>query len=643
MILISSSRLKSIGVCFAILFSTLQATPVTANFILRMQTDLGAIDVEMFDTVAPLTVANFMNYVNDSDYDGTFFHRSIPGFVVQGGGFIADTPNGSILTDGASLIPTDPPVVNEFNLSNLRGTIAMAKVGGDPDSATSQWFFNLADNSANLDNQNGGFTVFAQVLGDGMEVVDSMAALQRCTDIAFIPGLCGSFPEVPFAPSDGDAFTNNGLINISYIGVDSEGDGVIDRVEDAAPNGGDGNNDTVLDSTQQFVASFSGESGGYVTTETSSLTPFKSFNVLGTTYARTTSDLSGLITDRDFENGYFSFELLNVVPGDNVVTVTLPEGSLPDQFFNYGPTPDDNTPHWYEFDFDGTTGAEINANVIRLHFADGLRGDSDLALNGTIKAAVGGAATITGDGDGVADDVEDGAPNKGDGNSDGLPDKQQANVSSLLDAVSGEYITIEAESSMGLKNIGITDGSNIIAQSVTGNELNGLNFTHGFIRFEVLGVTPGTDVSVKLFMNSTKRPVKFFKFGPTPDNPVDHFYEFDFDGETGAEFNGNVITLHFVDGKRGDADLTAEFNGNVITLHFVDGKRGDADLTANGIIVDPGTPAIKAVNTGSSSGGSSGGGCSINPSENHPGRAVGWLLIGLFILLLGAYRKAYRH
>ena len=109
----------------------------------RMQTDLGAIDIELFDTVAPQTVTNFMNYVNDGDYEGTFFHRSIPGFIVQGGGYISNTPSGSILTDGASLIPTDPPVINEFNLSNVRGTIAMAKVGGDPDSATSQWFFNL--------------------------------------------------------------------------------------------------------------------------------------------------------------------------------------------------------------------------------------------------------------------------------------------------------------------------------------------------------------------------------------------------------------------------------------------------------------------------------------------------------------------
>ena len=187
-----------------ILFSTLQATPVKANFIVRMQTDLGAIDIEMFDTVAPQTVANFMNYVNDGDYDGTFFHRSIPGFVVQGGGFIANTPDGSILSAdaGASHIPTDPPVVNEFNLSNLRGTIAMAKVDGDPDSATSEWFFNLDDNSANLDVQNDGFTVFAQVLNEGMDVVDAIAALQRCVDVAPFPQLCQSFPDVPFAGNE---------------------------------------------------------------------------------------------------------------------------------------------------------------------------------------------------------------------------------------------------------------------------------------------------------------------------------------------------------------------------------------------------------------------------------------------------------
>ena len=599
----------------ALLLPSLAAAVITV----RMQTDLGAIDIELFDTVAPQTVSNFMNYVNDGDYETTFFHRSVPGFVVQGGGFISNTPSGSILTDGATHIPVDPPVNNEFNLSNVRGTIAMAKVGGDPDSATSEWFFNLDDNSANLDNQNGGFTVFAQVLNEGMEVVDSIAELQRCVVVAPLPQLCGSYPDVPFTGADSDNFTNDGLINISYIGFDNEGDGAIDVLEDSAPNNGDGNNDTVMDSTQQYVASFPDESGGYTTIEVLSVTPIKFLNILGTTFARANADVSGLTTDRDFTNGYFSFDLLNVVPGDNIVTATLPVGVSPDQFFNFGPTLDDSNPHWYDFAFDGVTGAEINGNIIKLHYADGLRGDSDLIQDGTISASIGGAAKIIGDGDGIADDVEDGAPNKGDGNDDGIPDKQQPNVASLVDVVSGEYTTVVADPDLRLKNLSITDGSNIILQSGANSDLNGLNFAHGFLQFEVSNVPPGGDAEINLIVNSTKSLIKYFMYGPTPDNPVDHFYEFFFDGETGAEINGNVVTLH-----------------------FVDGKRGDADLTANGIIVDPGTPAIKATNSGASSGGG-GGGCVINPSDVDQGRASSWLLIGLFIVSLGVFRRAHRH
>jgi peptidyl-prolyl cis-trans isomerase A (cyclophilin A) len=135
-----------------------------------METSFGNIDIELLDSVAPRTVANFMKYVNDGDFTNSFIHRSVPGFVIQGGGFTF--VNGEVAD-----VPTDPPVTNEFSRSNLRGTIAMAKLGGDPNSATSQWFFNLANNSASLDSQNGGFTVFGQVIGSGMNVVDAIAAL----------------------------------------------------------------------------------------------------------------------------------------------------------------------------------------------------------------------------------------------------------------------------------------------------------------------------------------------------------------------------------------------------------------------------------------------------------------------------------
>ncbi|MDH3972076.1 MAG: peptidylprolyl isomerase, partial [Gammaproteobacteria bacterium] len=104
-----------------------------------MKTDSGFVEIELFDTVAPETVANFLNYVNAGDYDGTFIHRSVPGFILQMGGFIFDPAQGDFFAEGTSHIPTDPPVVNEFGKSNVRGTIAMAKLGGDPDSATSEF------------------------------------------------------------------------------------------------------------------------------------------------------------------------------------------------------------------------------------------------------------------------------------------------------------------------------------------------------------------------------------------------------------------------------------------------------------------------------------------------------------------------
>lgn len=138
----------------------------TANRV-RIETRLGDVVIELVPD-APVTTENFLQYVTDRFYDGTIFHRVVPGFVVQGGGFLPGLIEQT---------PERPPIVNEFspNRSNVRGTLAMAKVGGNPNSATSEFFFNLADNSQNLDNQNGGFTVFANVV-EGLDVVDAMAA-----------------------------------------------------------------------------------------------------------------------------------------------------------------------------------------------------------------------------------------------------------------------------------------------------------------------------------------------------------------------------------------------------------------------------------------------------------------------------------
>ncbi len=139
--------------------------------MVSIATVLGPIELELFDAVAPLTVANFLGYADSNAYDQSIFHRSVPAFVVQGGGFKI---SGNMLVSVATSPPT---VLNEPGLSNLRGTVAMAKLGGQPDSATTQWFINVVDN-VSLDSSNGGFTVFADVIS-GLAVADAINALPR--------------------------------------------------------------------------------------------------------------------------------------------------------------------------------------------------------------------------------------------------------------------------------------------------------------------------------------------------------------------------------------------------------------------------------------------------------------------------------
>jgi cyclophilin family peptidyl-prolyl cis-trans isomerase len=140
-----------------------------ANPQVEMKTSLGTVVIELYRDKAPLTVDNFLQYVKDRHYDGTLFHRVIPGFMIQGGGHAADF----------SEKPTRKPVRNEAanGLKNETGTIAMARTS-DPHSATAQFFINVADN-ASLDfrypTQDGyGYCVFGKVV-KGMNVVERIA------------------------------------------------------------------------------------------------------------------------------------------------------------------------------------------------------------------------------------------------------------------------------------------------------------------------------------------------------------------------------------------------------------------------------------------------------------------------------------
>ncbi len=134
--------------------------------MIRFETSLGDFTIELYPQEAPLTVANFLKYVDAEFYDGTIFHRIVPGFVIQGGGF----------TEEMSQKRTEAPIKNEADngLKNARGTLSMARTN-DVDSATTQFFVNLKDNDF-LDHSRGnfGYAVFAKVT-DGMTVIEQIA------------------------------------------------------------------------------------------------------------------------------------------------------------------------------------------------------------------------------------------------------------------------------------------------------------------------------------------------------------------------------------------------------------------------------------------------------------------------------------
>lgn len=191
----------------ALLLSTVCVSPATQAQTVTFNTNVGDIVVELFPEEAPISVENFLGYVERGDYVGTLFHRSVPGFVVQGGGF---------LTDG-SQIPLQAPITNEFGRSNLRGTVAYAR-SGQVNSATSQFFFNVGD-SVFLDTDNGGFTVFGEVVA-GMDIVDAINGFQTLD-------LEGPFSDLPLqlilngvVSLNGFTVTNGGLVVLNGVTVE---------------------------------------------------------------------------------------------------------------------------------------------------------------------------------------------------------------------------------------------------------------------------------------------------------------------------------------------------------------------------------------------------------------------------------------
>ncbi len=185
---------------FIPLFASILCAQTAPASIVRFHTNLGDMDVTMIPDSAPKNVANFLNYVNKGAYNNSVIHRSAPKFVIQGGGF--DTKRNPIHADA--------PVVNEFKVLNTKGTLAMAQLPGNPNSATNQWFFNLGSNNDLNTSNNGPFTVFGRINSStGLAVMDKIAGVPTTN-------LGSPFDQLPLMNySGGDIQDSNYVLVIS--------------------------------------------------------------------------------------------------------------------------------------------------------------------------------------------------------------------------------------------------------------------------------------------------------------------------------------------------------------------------------------------------------------------------------------------
>lgn len=196
------------------------------------------------------------------------------------------------------------------------------------------------------------------------------------------------------------------------------------------------------------------------------------------------------------------------------------------------------------------------------------------------------AADTDDDNDGIDDSVENAGPNNGDGNSDGIADSLQNNVTSIQSYGGGEYITLASPAGTSLSNC------QAVSNPATDSAPDDIEFPYGLIDFTINGIASGGSTTLTLYFPADATLETYYKYGRTPGDPTDHWYEFLYDGATGADI---------------------DTSNKVITLHFTDAERGDDVLTSDSMIIDLGGPGVASnpPDPNPSSGGGGGGGCFI--------------------------------
>ena len=615
-----------------------------------------SVDIQLFDNVVLNTVTNFLSYVDDGSYNDLFINRSAKDFVIQTGGFTYDPT----LNDGSfSITATDqfngglqpvtakPDISNEFVLSNLRGTLAMAKKPNLPDSANSQWFINLVDNTF-LDDSNGGFTVFGKVLGNGMDTIDTVAAIPAYNLAAQLDDN-PAFTDMPLAGFDSNLtvqdITQNNLVflrNFKHLFNISDTVDFSDAIAGATvqkevviTNTGTTQLTTGAVDISTLSAPFS-----IVSNNCENINLAAGANcVITVMFSPLTSDYFVSSINVSIATYGYSFPVTLRTPASKIfvnpddinfgaVPVYDPADGLPEQRVIRLTNKGDRDLHLSSITFSGlnadefefidncTTANNVNgANLVPvgefcilvvnfkpndlLEKHASIQIQSDDPSNKTLSINIVGGATD--DDDGIPRAEEDSAPNNGDANNDGLPDGLQDNVASFINN-SGAYSTLVTEPYIKLSQV-----TKLTAADFT--ELPAaVNFSNGPFSFQIAGITPGSGVKVGLILPPNQLQKRFYVYGPSSQITEPHWSALDNATVPAAVLYGTVSLSR----PAGDS-ITV----NISQLIVVDGGDGDSDSTANGVINFTGAVDISP------------------PTDSSSGSlSIYWLLMAVFSTLL---------
>lgn len=607
---------------------------VRANF--TFQGDNKPIDITLFDNISNTTVLNFLSYIDDGSYNSLIVNRSVSGSIIQSGAYTFNQLSGDgtfsyagndIFNGGLQPVSSKGSVSNEFKLSNLRGTIAMAKIPGQVDSASNQWFINLSDNSF-LDTANGGFTVFGKILGNGLDTLDTITTIP-IYDLSSELNINNAFISVPLidytAGSTISEISDNNLVKItsfdrlfSITDILDFGDaientttsgnivihnynstplqiGAIDISSISAPFSITTCQNKLLQKNEECVLQieFNPTSSGFF---------LQKFNIEVSTYGYTFPvTLQTPSPEIRPSPDIVAFGAQPINPTSNVlakqkIIYIYNDG---DRTLNISSISFDTpSPNEFEFIDNCTTNSQYPLGnfppgafcilVVNYTPLDLFEKSATISIasndptNSLFTIPVTGGATT--DNDGIDNSIEDAAPNNGDNNNDGLPDRLQNNITSFT-SPNGSYTTLITDS-----NLAFTKVEPVLLSSLPPLTENLILKNEAF-SFELSGLPIGSIAQFGLILPEGVSPAKMHSFGPTTEDNTQHWYTLNNNTSPGI----TVI---------GSARLTSPSGISIVRnlsiIQIIDGGYGDSDLLANGKIVFVGGVETNSTNTSKS-------------------------------------------